>query len=38
MQVTDDTNSKNGENSGLLKKAALTKSSKTIDLEGHIMH
>lgn len=34
----DDANAKNGKNSGLLKRAALTKSSKTIDLEGPIMH
>lgn len=34
----DDANAKNGENFGILKRTALPKSSKTIDLEGPIMH
>lgn len=34
----DDVNAKSGKNSGLLKRAQFTKLSKTIDLEGPIMH
>lgn len=34
----DDCNAKTGRNSGLLKRALLIKGSKTIDLEGPIMH
>lgn len=34
----DNANANNGKNTGLLKRVALTKSSKTIDLEGPIMH
>ena len=34
----DDANAKSGRNSGLLKRAAIVKGSKTVDLEGPIMH
>lgn len=34
----DDVNAKSGRNAGLLKRALLIKGSKTIDLEGPIMH
>lgn len=34
----DDANAKNGRNAGLVKRASLIKGSKTIDLEGPIMH
>lgn len=34
----DDVNAKSGKNGGLLKRALLIKGSKTLDLEGPIMH
>lgn len=34
----DDVNAKTGKNGGLLKRALLIKGSKTLDLEGPIMH
>ena len=34
----DDVNAKGGRNGGLLKRAAIIKGSKTVDLEGPIMH
>lgn len=34
----DDANAKSGRNGGLLKRAAIVKGNKTVDLEGPIMH